>query len=85
MDSYLNINMFAMCGVLKLLIFILDIAKYACIIAYSFRQIKTLVFALLKKVFMYLSMHTQCVCKHLDLHIYIFIMLMYLLALCCAR
>lgn len=40
-DSYLNVNIFAECNVLKLLIFILDISKFACIIAHSFMQIKT--------------------------------------------
>lgn len=42
---------------------------------------KNLVFVLLEKIFMYLSMHTKYVCKHLDLHIYIFIVFMYLLDL----
>lgn len=80
MESYLNVNIFAEYSVLKLLIFVLDTLKFACIIAFLHAH-KNLVFALLAKVFVCLSMHTQCVCKHLDLHMYIFIVFMYFLVL----
>lgn len=75
MESYLNVNIFAEYSVLKLLIFILDTLKFACIIAFL-RAYKNLVFALLAKVFICLSMHTQV---YVNIWIYIYT---YLLCLC---